>query len=59
MHNPLNFLVGVRGLEPPTSCSQSMRAATCATLRPFHCMCYLSKALSAIRQVPAIAWWIK
>ena len=27
----VNFLVGVKGLEPPASCSQSRRATNCAT----------------------------
>ena len=29
------FLVGVKGLEPPTSCSQSRRATSCATPRSY------------------------
>ena len=31
------FLVGVKGFEPPTSCSQSKRATNCATPRQVVC----------------------
>ena len=30
------FMVGVKGFEPPTSCSQSRRATNCATPRNFY-----------------------
>ena len=32
------FLVGVKGFEPPTSCSQSRRAPNCATPRLIYCV---------------------
>ena len=33
MNLSLNQMVGVKGFEPPTSCSQSRRATNCATPR--------------------------
>ena len=42
MNHSLNQMVGVKGFEPPTSCSQSRRATNCATPRYAVVLCTMA-----------------